>query len=117
MRSDSHILVVENELLTALELVTILAREGAVVLGPAQSVSDALRFVRNSSIDCAILDIELDDGDAFAIADALADNRVPVIFVTGRDRSVIPPRHREKPVVAKPFTHVAILQSVSAAVP
>jgi len=112
MLSDCHILVVEDEIITALELVTILTREGAIVIGPAQSVPEALRFVANNSIDCAILDIELIGGSSFAIADALADHRVPFLFVTGYDDGRIPPRHREKPAIAKPFAHNSILQAV-----
>jgi len=112
MLADYHILVVEDELLTALELITILTREGAIVLGPAQSVPDAMRFVANRAIDCAILDIKLIDGNSFAIADALAERHVPYIFVTGYDRRVVPFRHRETPTVPKPFTHADILRAV-----
>ena len=109
MSPDCNILVVEDEFLVALELVTILTHEGAVVLGPAQTVQQALGLVAGNSLDCALVDIRLADGASFAVADRLAENGVPFAFVTRYTESDVPPRHRGRPVIYKPFTHAGLL--------
>jgi CheY-like chemotaxis protein len=109
---DYHILVVEDEFLVALELITILTHEGAVVLGPAQTVQQALGLVARNSLDCALVDIRLADGASFDVADRLAENGVPFAFVTGYAESDMPPRHKGRPVIYKPFTHMSLLTTV-----
>jgi CheY-like chemotaxis protein len=109
---DCHILVVEDEFLVALELITILTREGAIVLGPVQTVRQALGLVARNSLDCAILDIKLADGASFTVADRLAENGVPFVFVTGYADDAVPPRHRQRPVIHKPFTPASLLTTV-----
>jgi CheY-like chemotaxis protein len=109
---DCHILVVEDEFIVALELITILTHEGAVVLGPAQTVQQALGLVARNNLDCALVDIRLVDGTSFDVADKLAENGVPFAFVTAYAESDVPPRHRGRPVIYKPFTHMSLLTTV-----
>ncbi len=113
MLSDCHILVVEDEAYIAIDLLMTLTREGAIVLGPAQSISDGLSLCTQATIDCAILDIELADGDSFEIADALADHGVPFVFMTGYSDHPIPARHRAQPVIRKPFAIADMAQTVA----
>ncbi|HVR65024.1 MAG TPA: response regulator [Verrucomicrobiae bacterium] len=113
MLSDCQILLVEDEACIAFELMMTLTREGAIVLGPAQSLSDGLCLCTRASIDCAILDIKLCDGDSFEIADALADHGVPFVFMTGYSDHPIPARHREQPVIRKPFAIAEMAQTVA----
>ena len=112
MSPDCQILLVEDEFLVALEVVTILTHEGAVVLGPAQTVHQALGLVARNSLDCALVDIQLADGPSFAVADKLAESGVPFAFVTAYAESEMPPRHRKRPVIYKPFTHANLLTTV-----
>jgi DNA-binding NtrC family response regulator len=113
MLSDCHILVVQDEAYIALELLMTLTREGAIVLGPALSLSDGLCLCTGTTIDCAILDIKLGDGDSFQIADALADHGVPFVFMTSYSDHRIPPRHRKQPVIRKPFASAEMAQTVA----
>lgn len=112
MSPDCHILVVEDEFIVALELITILTHEGAIVLGPAQTVQQALSFVARNNLDCALVDIRLVDGASFAVADRLAENGVPFAFVTRYTESEVPPRHQKRPVIYKPFTRASLLTTV-----
>jgi DNA-binding LytR/AlgR family response regulator len=109
---DCHILVAEDEFLVAVELIAILTHEGAIVLGPAQTVQQALGLVARNSLDCALVDIRLADGPSFAVADRLAEHGVPFAFVTAYAVSDLPPRHRKRPVIYKPFTHASLLTTV-----
>jgi len=110
--SNRRILVVEDEAPIALALVTILEDQGAIVVGPAQTVGAALRLIVQSQIDCAILDIKLAGEYASAVADALSRRHVPFAFLTGFDDNVVPFRHGGRPTIHKPFTSVSILQTI-----
>jgi len=110
--SNRRILVVEDEALIALELVTILEDHGAKVVGPVQTVAEALRLIVQTQIDCAVLDIELTGEYTFAVADALSKRHVPFAFLTGFGDNVVPFRHRARSTIHKPFTVVSILQAI-----
>jgi CheY-like chemotaxis protein len=98
-----RILVVEDEYLIMTDIASGLEQAGAEVVGPAATVDDALRLVRDASrIDAAILDINLRGVMAFPVADALADRGVPFVFSTGYDRSILPQRYAKAPFCEKP---------------
>jgi DNA-binding response OmpR family regulator len=58
--SGMRILYVEDEALIALDMAEALAKEGAIVAGPAGSVADATRLLAEK-VDCAVLDVSLSD--------------------------------------------------------
>ncbi|WP_076068276.1 response regulator [Sphingomonas montana] len=92
------ILVVEDEYLLAQELCAGLAAESAHVIGPAATVKQGEDFLRNTSeLDAAILDVNLRGEQVFRLADMLVERKVPFMFTTGYDASIIPDR----------FAHVA----------
>jgi hypothetical protein len=50
------------------------------------------------------LDVNLGGEHVFPVADELVRRGVPVIFATGYDAaSVLPPAHRDRPRLEKPF--------------
>ena len=53
------VLVVEDELLLALDLELLLQRHGFRVLGPAATVAEALRLLEGGTPDAALLDVNL----------------------------------------------------------
>jgi CheY-like chemotaxis protein len=99
-----RILVVEDEALIAMDLERIVRRAGCEVVGPVGRAEEALRLAAEGRPDAAILDIELSDGDSFAVADALARRRVPFVFVTGSAPAALPERFRGRPLIQKPTT-------------
>ena len=54
-------------------------------------------------MDVAVLDLNLDGKDTYAIADALRQKNVPFIFATGYGSTGIRPEYRDRPVLQKPF--------------
>lgn len=98
-----RILVVEDEFFIADDLSKELVNAGAEVIGPASSEADALRLLEDAKPDAAVLDINLDGGISFAVADVLADRNVPFIFATGYDPAIIPARHAGRRCWQKPF--------------
>src|SRR3954464_14730400 len=79
-----RVLVVEDELLIALDLGSILDRLGRVVLGPAPTVPEALRLPAADPPDAALLDMNLRGTRAtpVALALALAGRGVPFAVVS-----------------------------------
>lgn len=100
---DRRILVVEDEYFIADAMQRGLKREGAVVVGPAPSIEEALALIDSEPVDAAVIDLNLGGEKAFPVADALQVRGVPFLFTTGYGVSDIPPawrhvRRLEKPV-------------------
>ena len=110
---DRSILVVEDEPVIALNLMTLLERAGATVIGPAPTVANAQARMADHRIDAALLDVNLGgDTRVFDLADALAAMHVPFAFVSGHPRTLMPPHLHDRPFVAKPFSEGEILALV-----
>ena len=97
-----RILVVEDDPIIALDLLSILEAAGATVLGPAREVSEAISFIEGSKVSAAVLDYRLQVGDTLPLARMLAARRIPFLFETSDPDSVA----RNYPgaiILAKPF--------------
>lgn len=112
-----HVLVVEDEPLLAMDLEAVLVEAGFAVIGPAPCVEDALERRREAAaVELAVLDITLDGGPSFPIADALADRDIPFLFVSGHTREVLPERHRRCRIVQKPYRPERLIADLRALV-
>ena len=74
----------EDECVIALDLTDTLGNAGADVIGPTATVRETLRLVRSETLDRAILDFNLADGEVTPVLELLASKRVPVAIYTGR---------------------------------
>ena len=98
------VLVVEDDPAIGLDLRMALSRVGAAIVGPVGSVAAAFAAMADQAIDAAILDIRLKNDElVFAVADALAAQRIPFVFASGRSASLMPPRLTGRPFIDKPF--------------
>lgn len=84
-----HILVVEDEYYIAQEISAALARAGATVVGPASCVADAIALLANHSIDCAVLDVNLQGERVSPLATLLNGEGVGIVIATGYDREAV----------------------------
>ena len=100
--AGQRLLVVEDELLVALDIESILSDAGMDVLGPASSAGEALKLISDSPPDAALLDANLSGEPIDAVAQVLSDRRIPFAYVTGYGRESLPPAH-PAPIVPKPF--------------
>ena len=66
--AGARVLVAEDEFVIALEIETTLRELGCLVLGPTASVADTLDLLTRERPDAALLDVELRDGPATAVA-------------------------------------------------
>ncbi len=101
--SNRKVLVVEDEMMIAMLIEDMLDEFGCRLVGPATSVPRALELIGNQSIEVAILDLNLDGKDTYAIADALQRNNVPFIFATGYGSAGLRQEYENRPVLQKPF--------------
>lgn len=97
------VLVVEDELLAAMELEHLLAQEGCTVLGPVPSVERALRLIEADEPDAALLDVNLGGRQVTPVAEELKSRGIPFILVTGYTRTELQePVLREAARLGKP---------------
>src|SRR4051812_36195947 len=107
------ILLVEDEHLIVRSLVRLLGLWGAQIVGPVPTAEKALTLLQSAQrVDGAVVDINLRGGRSFQVADVLSARRVPFVFTTGYDASVIPQRHRQVPVFQKPFDAVEVARAL-----
>ncbi len=86
--SRCRVLVVEDELLIALDLTQMLQGLGCTVIGPAGSADKALHLIETQHPDVALLDEDLRGTPATPIAEALRLQRIPFAILSGYERSL-----------------------------
>ncbi|UPG88281.1 response regulator [Luteibacter aegosomaticola] len=80
----------------------------------AASEPDAIRAILNTRPDIALLDIDIEGGDSLGVATALLAKDIPVAFVSGHPRTVLPAPFSTFPFVQKPVTRNVLLGLVQA---
>jgi DNA-binding response OmpR family regulator len=105
-----RILLVEDDCDIASILVDEIAEFGCSVVGPANTLADAEAIASTSSLDGALLDVELRLDSSLPVAEILCDRDVPFAFMTGED---IPEgRCVDVPRLIKPFTVAELRQAL-----
>ena len=113
--SGRRVLVVEDEWFIADEISAALDRHHASVIGPVADVEGARAAIERERPDCAVLDINLKGEMVFAFADELAARNVAIVFATGYDAAMVPPRFAEAPRFEKPLKIEELLKAVAQA--
>ena len=98
----TKVLVAEDEMLIAMDVIDELGSAGFVIIGPFAKFVDALDYCRREPPDCAVLDVRLADGESFPVADWLADHGVPVVFHSSHAQDTLLRRYRGSRVCPKP---------------
>jgi len=110
-----RILIVEDNLLAAMELEHILVECSCTPVGPAATVEHALRLARDERLDGAVLDVNLRDQTVFPVADELARRGVPMIFATGYEYDYdFPPQLADRPRLRKPYAERELVRLLRA---
>ncbi|MDN4633964.1 response regulator [Sphingomonas sp. PsM26] len=103
-----HILVVEDDALVAIGLVSYLEELGATVMW-ATDIPNAVGWIEHcSKIDVAIVDLNLDGSMSTPVVDRLIAKEVFTILCTGYEVGSIEERFRGLPRSEKPFTRAKI---------
>lgn len=110
-----RILVVEDEAVVALDLQQMLRDAGFRVAGPAATLGDIQRLIDRGSVDCAILDLDVDRRTPLPVADLLAFADVPFVLLTGSGRVDLPRPHAHRPLLRKPVDRADLLAAIDRA--
>lgn len=113
--SSRRVLVVEDELLLALEIERVLEEAGAAVIGPVATLQQALERIRAEQIDLALLDINLGGQQVFPAAEALVKRQIPAVLTTGYSAHMVPDHLRHLQMINKPFDATALCQTMARA--
>jgi CheY-like chemotaxis protein len=98
-----RILVVEDEMLVAMNIEDMLLDLGHEVAGIASRLAPALALAKEAAIDAAMLDVNLAGEPSFPVADLLIERGVPFLFATGYGIQGIAEPYRRHPIIQKPF--------------
>jgi len=109
-----RILLVEDEILIALDISDTLQGAGAQVTGPCTSLGQALDAARSGSLDLAMLDIDLNGEEVFPAAKLLRSRGIPFIFYTGQpERDALRTEFSDIPVCVKPVSPRRLIDTLA----
>ncbi len=102
--SDHRVLLVEDEKMVAGILQRMLTELGYTVVGPASDVDEAMTMIDGGGIDAAVLNISLEGGTSYPVADVLATLGIPFVFSTGYGKEILfSSNHHAAPLLKKPY--------------
>ena len=108
--AGATVLVVEDNAVIGLDLQLTLEAFGYRVLGPASSNEQALAVLAHDRPDAAVVDLNLTDGFATPVTEALLARGVPFMLLTGSDDDAA--LLGSVPHLGKPYTLDALEQTV-----
>jgi DNA-binding NtrC family response regulator len=106
------VLIIEDEFLIGMMLVSEIERAGATSVGPVTSVADALKKIESGVADVAIVDSKLADGSAADLADALEHQGMPYVVVSGYEEANLPKGLKDAPFVQKPISLPLLIETI-----
>lgn len=112
--SPPTILIVEDEAMVAMDLADCITEAGYRVLGPVDTLAEALRLGVGSAFDAALVDANLRGQKVDELAAALSARNIPFAFVTGYGRETLPAPYRHLTLVEKPYRHNRVKEVLTA---
>ena len=106
------ILLVEDEWIVAADLQDALEHAGYQVLGPAASVSQALKLLEDTQPAAAVLDVQLATENSFPVAEALRRRGTPFVLVSGYCALDLPENLRSCTLLSKPCDPQRVLEAL-----
>jgi DNA-binding response OmpR family regulator len=115
---DLRVLVVEDESLVAMLIEEYLADFGCAPACSVSRVGKALKALKSTEVDAAVLDVNVAGESVAPIAEILEQRGVPFIFASGYGAGGIEERWAGRPMLQKPFSarelHAALVACVQA---
>jgi CheY-like chemotaxis protein len=109
----ADVLVVEDNMIIALEVEDILRELGITRIRSTGRVADALAAIDDRAPDFAILDVNLGEETSFVVAGRLAERNIRFVFATGYGENVaVPIALSHVPRLQKPFSHQTLRAAV-----
>lgn len=113
---SGDVLVVEDNMIIALDASDILRDHGAKNVHLASTVAEAMDLLQSNAITFALLDVNLGSQTSLPVAKKLAAAGIPFVLATGYgDTKTIADSYPPTQIVNKPFTGETLLKGVRAA--
>ncbi len=97
------VLVLEDNLIIAMDCADTLTDLGAARVVTASTTSEAIAAIASHPFQFALLDFNLGEETSLRVADALLAQGVPFAFATGHDGDIQGKGHANAPVLGKPY--------------
>jgi CheY-like chemotaxis protein len=114
--SSLRVMLIEDEALVVMLLEDMLSELGCRVIGIAAHLREAIQLAGSTDADLAILDVNLDGHEAYAVAEQLASRDIPFIVATGYDRHGLRAGFGNRPTLQKPFRLEDLRRVISEAI-
>ncbi|MBA2127624.1 response regulator [Hyphomicrobium methylovorum] len=114
----TNVLIIEDELLIAMDLETIVTSLGHTVQDVATTKTEALAAVQRRKPGLVLADVKLADGSSGldAAKEIVADGEVPIIFITAYPEKVLTGARPEPTfLISKPFQRETVMAIISQA--
>ncbi len=108
------VLVVEDEILIALGVQSVLEEANADHVEVVTSVSAAKTFVQARKPSLVVLDVRLTDGSSYDLARDLLDDKIPVVFHSAHTDQEDVERFPDAEFCPKPSTPDQMIEAISA---
>lgn len=95
-RQQGYVLIVEDNMLLALEMENTVRSLGFTHVDTAPRVKHAMKLLGQNDYVLGILDINLKQENSFIVAEQLLDRNIPFLFTTGYDSKFAVPDHLAK---------------------
>ena len=110
-----RVLIVEDEMLLAMDYEAMLQREGCVVIGPVPREAKALALIEHERPDVAVLDLNLAGERPVTLAEKLVERGVPFVIVSGyAQKQTHEPVFRAAPRLDKPLNAPDLIHALTA---
>jgi CheY-like chemotaxis protein len=96
------VMIVEDEMLVALDLQESVKALGYEVVGPYGRLAEAIEGAETQAVDFAILDLNLNGEMTYDLAEQLEKRGIPIVFTTGYEADAITSRFNNCRVLNKP---------------
>lgn len=110
------ILLVEDQLVIAMDAEMMLAGKGAGTVETAASPAEALRKLANFNPDAAVLDVNLGTETSLSVADELVRRKIPFVFATGYGDNIMVPQSFSAPTIRKPYDEQTLSRALNSAI-
>ncbi|WP_081629180.1 response regulator [Methylopila sp. M107] len=109
-----RVLILEDDAILALDLATIVTCWTDASITSCRSIAQAKKALA-AGFDLALLDIDVEDGKSYELAQTLQDRELPFAFVSGSDATDRPEALKNAAFISKPYMQRDIEKIVSSA--
>ncbi len=102
-----HVLILEDNFIISYDIAGLVTESLHATPLLARSLAAALKLIPDN---IAFLDIDVLDGVSYPVAQKLVKNHIPFIFLSAKNRNLLPEEFSEAPFLSKPVDGRNLMQ-------